>query len=96
MPRCTTSLLSGVKVVAEDSDVEERLSSLAQPAREASAKAATQVRIKVEWPMEVFVIFIGGTICRDGIRYHGVNTPHGVMGHTPHSGYMVSAVYFST
>jgi hypothetical protein len=42
------SLLSGDIVVEEESEAEECLSSLAQPARETSAKAATQEKIKVE------------------------------------------------
>ena len=37
------SLLSGDIVVAEDSDVEECLSSSAQPARETSANAASSL-----------------------------------------------------
>ena len=68
------SLLSVDIVVEEDS--EECFSSQAQPAREASTKAATQVKINVEGRMEVFVIFIKVTIRRK---------PTSPMGCTPHN-----------
>jgi len=70
------SLLSGViVVVAEESVVEERLSSSAQPTSEASAKAARQVKIKVEGWKDVFVIVI-----KVSIRLES-NSP---MGSIPH------------
>jgi hypothetical protein len=42
------SLVSADIAVAEVSELEDCLSSLAHPTREASAKAATQDKIKVE------------------------------------------------
>ena len=59
------SLLSGDIVVEEDSEVEECLSSSAQPASEARAKATRQEKIKVEGRMEVLVILINVTIRRE-------------------------------
>ena len=69
------SLLSGVSVVEEDSEVEECFSSLAHPAREASAKAARQERIKVEERMDVFVMVINVRIAQE---------PTSAMGSIPH------------
>jgi hypothetical protein len=71
------SLLSGDRVAEEDSEVEQCLSSLAQPAREASAKAARQERINVEGRREVFVIFINVTIRREPVSPMG-SIPHDV------------------
>ena len=68
------SLLS-VDIVAEEDS--ECFSLHAQPAREASAKAARQEKIKVEGRMEVFVIFINVTIRRK---------PTSPMGCSPHDG----------
>ena len=73
------SLLSVDIVVAEES--EECFSSHAQPTREASAKAATQEKIKVERRIEVLVIFIDVILRRE---------PNSPMGCTPHD---VSAVF---
>jgi hypothetical protein len=56
------SLVSGDIVVEEDSEVEDWLLSLAQPAREASAKAAKQEQINVEGRMDIFFIFVNVTI----------------------------------
>ena len=75
------SLLSVDIVVVEELEVEERFSSLAQPAREASAKAARQEKIKVDGRMEVLVIFINAILRRE---------PNSPMGCTPHD---VSAVF---
>ena len=68
-------MVSGDIVAEEDSVVEDWLLSLAQPAREASAKAARQEKIKVEGRMEVLVVFINVRIRRDCIHASGVNTP---------------------
>jgi len=70
-------LLSEDSVAEEDSEVEQCLSPLAQPAREASAKAARQGKIKVERRMEVFVIFINATIRQELIPPIG-SIPHNV------------------
>ena len=56
------SLLSEDIVVEEESEVEDGFSSLAHPAREASAKAARHVMMKVGRQTEVLVIFITVTI----------------------------------
>ena len=69
------SLLSGVNVVDDESEVVECLSSSAQPTSEARAKAARQVRINVEGRMEVLVMFIN-------VRIRQEPTPP--MGCTPH------------
>ena len=69
------SLLS-VDIVVED-DSEECFSSQAHPARETSAKAARQEKIKVEGRMEVFVIFINMTIRQELTPPMGC-TPHNV------------------
>ena len=71
------SLLSEGIVVEDDSDVEQCLSSLAQPAREVSTKAARQEKISVEGRMEVFVIFVNVTIRREPISPMGCK-PHDV------------------
>jgi hypothetical protein len=56
------SLLSVDIVVVEESEVDDCLSSLAHPVREASAKEAMQEKIKGEARMEVLVIFIKARI----------------------------------
>jgi hypothetical protein len=68
-------LVSDDIVVAEDSEVEDWLLSLAQPAREASAKAARQEKINVEGRMEVLVVFINVRIRREPVFPMGC-TPH--------------------
>jgi hypothetical protein len=73
------SLLSVDIVVVEELEVEERFSSLAQPAREASAKAARQEKIKVDGRMEVLVIFINETIRQEPTPPMGC-TPHDASG----------------
>ena len=65
------SLVSGDIVAEEDSVVEDWLLSLAQPAREASAKAARQEKIKVEGRMEVLVVFINVRIRQEPISPMG-------------------------
>ena len=62
-------------VVVEEVEVAERFSSLAQPAREASAKDARQEKINVEGRMDVFVIFINVSLRQE---------PTSPMGCTPH------------
>jgi hypothetical protein len=62
-------------VVAEDWEVEDWHLSLAQPAREASAKAARQEKINVEGRTEVLVVFINVKVRRNHICSYGVNTP---------------------
>jgi len=69
------SLVSGDIVVEEDSEVEDWLLSLAQPAREASAKAARQEKINVEGRMEVVFVFINVKVRRNRICSYGVYTP---------------------
>jgi hypothetical protein len=62
-------------VAEEDSDADECLSSLAQPTRETSAKAATQGKIKVKGRREALMVFI--------IQEYVVNVPT-PMGSRPH------------
>ena len=69
------SLLSVDIVVVEELEAEDCLSSLAHPARETSAKAARHEKIKVEWRMEVLVIFVNVSVRRE---------PTSPMGSTPH------------
>lgn len=71
------SLLSVVIVADDESEVEECLSSSAQPTREASAKAARQEKIKVDGRMEVFVIFINIRIRQEPALPMGC-TPHDI------------------
>ncbi len=66
-------------MVEEESEAEECLSSEEHPAREASAKAARQDKIKVGGRTEVLVIFIGARIRGDRIQANGVNTPEVVI-----------------
>jgi hypothetical protein len=71
--------LASVDVVAEE-DSEECFSSQAHPAREASANAARQEKIKVDGRMEAVVLFIN-------VRIHRESTSP--MGCTPHDASMV-------
>ena len=66
--------LVSVEVVAEE-ESEECFSSLAHPAREASAKAATQEKIKVERRSDSFVIFVNVTIRQESTPPMG-SIPH--------------------
>jgi hypothetical protein len=69
------SLVSEDMVMEEESEAEECLSSLEQPARETIAKAARQEKIKVEERMVVFVIFINVRIRQERTSPMGC-TPH--------------------
>ena len=72
--------LASVDVVAEE-DSQECFWSQAHPAREASANAARQEKIKADGRMEVFVIFISMIIRLE---------PTSPMGCTPHDASVVS------